>query len=309
MTNRSNEHGTSFVLVVGLVVFLCGLAVFAYLGYYNRYWADDWCYNLDFKKLGFWGTMYGYTNITTYAANRFSLTFFSGLFYFGGLPGVQLMTLLVIIFLTGGLYKLLENINVLASFSFSKLQTLFMTAVIVFYSIYTAPHLYQSLYWRSGLLPYTAPIVFGIWVFVLITTCAVYKSHLHVFMIISGLLSFIVGGFSEAGNATFTAMLLVYIFACLFVRHRMWAQESLPIAVVSLIASIAAMIALIVSPTITYRIDLYDGFASLAEFPRLLAYYTFEFIALNILGAPSTYLVIFGTLLTFGMLPSYKSIR
>ena len=56
--------------IAGLVLFLTGLGLFAYLGIYNRYWADDWCYNADFRELGFFGTLKGYTYITTYASNR-----------------------------------------------------------------------------------------------------------------------------------------------------------------------------------------------------------------------------------------------
>ena len=46
-----------FALIVGLVIFLAGVSLFAYLGYYNRTWADDWCYNADFRNLGFLETI------------------------------------------------------------------------------------------------------------------------------------------------------------------------------------------------------------------------------------------------------------
>src|SRR5512132_4418584 len=106
--NRSmQETSKRVVTILGLILFLSGLGLFAYLGFYNRYWADDWCYNADLKQLGFWGTIKGYTYITTYASNRYSLTLFSGLFYALGLLGVQIMTLAVIASWALGLFFIL----------------------------------------------------------------------------------------------------------------------------------------------------------------------------------------------------------
>ena len=101
--------------IAGLVLFLIGLGLFSYLGIYNRYWADDWCYNADFRELGFIGTLKGYTYITTYASNRYSLTFFSGVLYFLGILGVQIMTPLNILFLFTALFWTLVNIKKIPS--------------------------------------------------------------------------------------------------------------------------------------------------------------------------------------------------
>ena len=68
-----------FAFVAGLVLFLAGVGLFAYLGYYNRYWADDWCYNADFKNLGFLETVAGYAYNVTYTPSRYSVTIFAGL--------------------------------------------------------------------------------------------------------------------------------------------------------------------------------------------------------------------------------------
>jgi hypothetical protein len=286
----------------GLIVFLSGLAVFAWLGYYNRYWADDWCYNADFLRLGFWGTLKGYTHITTYASNRFSLTVFSGLFYQGGVFGVQIMTGLFISFWVSGLYRLLTNVGAMLFPGTSRMTGLLVATLIVYHSIYLAPHPYQSIYWRSGLLPYTAPLIFGIWVFVSITSRARHPARGRGLAVLAGVLSFFAGGFSEAGNATLITMLVAYVFACLLLRRMKWARDTFPIAFIALLASVSAMAVMIASPTTDYRLGLYEAPVSIAEYPRSLLYNTFEFLALNILGAPSTHLSIFGALLFVGAL-------
>jgi hypothetical protein len=118
--------------------------------------------------------------------------------------------------------------------------------------------------------------------------------------IFTAILAFLGGSFSEAGNAILTAMLSGYVFACLVYRRRKWAKDTFPIAIVALFASLAAMAVLIASPTTSYRLGLYETPASPAEFSRLLLYYTYEFLALNILNMPWTHLAIFGTLLLVG---------
>ncbi len=39
-------------VLLGIGVPLIGLALLAYIGIYNRFWGDDWCYNFDFKTWG-----------------------------------------------------------------------------------------------------------------------------------------------------------------------------------------------------------------------------------------------------------------
>src|SRR5215216_1436193 len=262
---------------LGLVLFLAGLGLFAYLGFFNRYWADDWCYNADLKQLGFWGTMQGYTYITTYASNRFSLTLFSSLFYLFGIFGVQIMTLLVIALWSLGLFFILRNSQALTSYSFSHFQLGLITAVIVYYSIYLTPHLYQSMFWRSGLLPYTAMIVLSVWTFALITSQAARTTLSTGRIVVTALVTFFAGGFSEAGGATLTALLAAYVGLCLLFRKKEWAKNSLSIAVIALIASILAILVLVAAPTNAYRVGLYGKPSDLLEFPGRLLYFAYGF--------------------------------
>ena len=52
-------HFKRVIPIFALILFLAGVALFAYLGIYNRYWADDWCYNADLHDLGFINTVKG----------------------------------------------------------------------------------------------------------------------------------------------------------------------------------------------------------------------------------------------------------
>lgn len=304
MVNNTSMQATSkrIVTIAGFVLFLFGLGLFAYLGFFNRYWADDWCYNADLKQLGFWGTLQGYTYITTYASNRFSLTLFSGLFYPLGIFGVQIMSLLVIALWSLGLFCILVNVQVTSSFKFSRIQLGLITAVIVYYSIYLTPHLYQSMYWRSGLLPYTAMIVLSVWTFALITYQASRTVTSTGLGIATALVTFLAGGFSEAGGATLTAMLAAYVALCLWFRQKAWARNSLPLAIIALISSILAIVALIAAPTNAYRIGLYGRPTDLLAFPGRLLYFTSDFIKYSFLDMPLPHLFVLATLFSLGVL-------
>ncbi|MEO8355743.1 MAG: hypothetical protein ABI621_07500 [Chloroflexota bacterium] len=288
--------------IIGLVLFLAGLGLFAYLGFFNRYWADDWCYNADMKQLGFWGTMKGYTYITTYASNRFSLTLFSGLFYAPGLFGVQIMTLLVVAVWYLGLFYILVNVQAVSPFKFSRIQLALITAVIVYYSIYLTPHLYQSLYWRSGLLPYTAAVVLGVWTFALITHQASRPILSKRVAAATAIVTFLAGGFSESGGATLTAILAAYVGLCLWFRQKEWAKNSLPVASVALFSSILAIAVLIAAPTNAYRVGLYGDPTDMLAFPGRLLYFTSDFVRFSFLDMPLPHLAVSATLFLLGFL-------
>ena len=290
------------VTIAGLVLFLFGLGLFAYLGFFNRYWADDWCYNADLKQLGFWGTLQGYTYITTYASNRFSLTLFSGLFYPLGIFGVQIMSLLVIILWSLGLFCILVNVQ---------------AALIV--SILPRPAWTDYGCHRLLLhLPYAASVPEHV---LEVGSASVYGDdrvervdlcldHLSGFAycyidrigITTALVTFLAGGFSEAGGATLTAMLAAYVALCLWFRQKAWAKNSLPLAIIALISSILAIVALIAAPTNAYRIGLYGRPTDLLAFPGRLLYFTSDFIKYSFFDMPLPHLFVLATLFSLGVL-------
>jgi hypothetical protein len=145
-------NSKKFALILGLALFLAGVGLFAYLGYYNRTWADDWCYNADFKNLGFLETVRGYAYNVTYTPSRYSVTIFAGLLQAFKTLGLQLITPLTIIFWVAGLAYLFYNFAYLAGYRLSKWLVVLASATIVYFSIYLSPQIYQSLYWRTGML-------------------------------------------------------------------------------------------------------------------------------------------------------------
>src|SRR5262245_45544498 len=114
--NPTSSTFKKIVLYFGAAVLLGGLSLFIYLSVYNRYWADDWCYNADFRNKGFLQTVAGYAYDVTYTPSRYAVTIFAGLLQVFEVAGVQWMTPLTIIFWVVGLIWLFRNATRLAGF-------------------------------------------------------------------------------------------------------------------------------------------------------------------------------------------------
>jgi len=282
------------IMIFIFLILFAGISVFAYMGIYNRYWADDWCYNADFRELGFIETLKGYTYITTYASNRYSLTLFSGILYFLGVLGAQIMSPVNIVILTISLYGCMINIKKIAYISIPNMALVIFAFITIYYTIYLAPHLYQSVYWRSGSLPYFEPVVIGVLIFALITYQGTRHKPSMLLTTIVFLLAFLAGGFSEAGCATLITALTLYIGFAWFFKNQPWANNSFVTAVIALCSSLSAMIVLISSPTTAHRIALYGNQANFIDLPFLIIRFSFDFVKFSFMDLPLPHIAITG---------------
>jgi len=154
----------SLTLLLGNIVVLAGLALLAYLGFYNRYWADDWCYSADARQMGTIPATLQYfdTEKTGYSSNRYALTFFSALTENTlGMFGNQLVATLTIVLWLGGLVWVGWNLSRLLK-SLPLNLILLAAGLLLFYNLYLSPQRFQILYWRSGVLPYSTAVIFWI---------------------------------------------------------------------------------------------------------------------------------------------------
>lgn len=270
------------VLHIGLTVLVGGLLLFVYLSVYNRHWADDWCYNADFRNKGVLETVAGYAYDVTYTPSRYSVTIFAGLLQAFDVAGTQWMTPLAILFWVTGLFWLFRNVARLAGFQLGATLAAFFASLVIYFSIYLTPHLYQSLYWRTGHLTYTTPLVLMTWVFVLITRQGLLEKPSNWETALAGLLSLLAGGCSEAGATVLVSSLAMYVGIAIKYRRQAWTQKTLGIAVVALASAILATCLLIFAPTTQIRSERYGEPAPLAKLPRLVFNYTYAFFVLSV---------------------------
>jgi hypothetical protein len=261
------------IIYSGIALGFLGLGLIAYLGYFNRYFADDWCYAADFKTLGLLGTLEGYAFRVSYASNRFSLTLFSGLMHPFSITGVQMMTGLGVFLWLVGIYLSLANLDsYVSAFSFRAVRLL-VSVLFLYYVLYLAPHPYQNLHWRAGFMPYTAPLIF--WTFL----TAIFTRQLKTRQVRAGqfplifLFAFFGAGFSEAANAFFVASILLVLGVSLYGKRRggLWGQLLLPGAAIGAAGAGLALVVLVMSPAIPLRLVSYRAPTEFLALPFLVA--------------------------------------
>ncbi len=302
-----------------LLTLSIGLVYFAYLGYFTRFWQDDWCYNADFQRLGFFGTLNGYKDITTYASNRFSLTLFSGLLYYLGVLGVQILPGLVIVSFLGTNYWLIINLQRIYKREYSKFFALITAMALVFITIYIAPDRFQSFYWRSAILPYTFPLIFFILLIAIVSSRFTNPSKNKKWYIPSiFIISFLGSGFSEAGGAfIFTGLAILFLFIYwkrTFLLINIF-KELLTSVGVGLFSSFSALVIMALSPANTPRQISYSEPSSFFETISLSIEFGFDFVIDSLKSYPLPHLILFILIFTISfllndqknqMVPSFK---
>ena len=298
-----------FALIIGIILALAGVGLFAYLGYFNRDWADDWCYNADFKNLGFLETVAGYAYNVTYTPSRYSVTIFAGLLYAFGTLGTQLMSPLTIIFWVAGLACLFYNFAYMAGQRLSKGLLILVASVIVYFSIYLSPHIYQSLYWRTGMLTYVTPLVFLPWIFVFITEQSKREKLSPLLTAIIFVLALLGGGFSEASSTVLVSTLGLYtlIAGIGYRQKKPWAVKTFVPALVALVGAVLAIALLVFAPTTQVRKERYGEPAGLVELIVLLYQFTYAFFVLSVKDIQNILLILMSVFSGFLFFPSIKT--
>ena len=242
-----------FSIYIAFGSILIGLGLMVYLGFYNRYWSDDWCYERDLEHLGVKQTLAGYfftgeDAIRGYSTNRYGLTFITSILYLAGLTGVQLLPAIIILSLTGIIYL---NTNWIAGrINFSHLSLLLACLFFVYYLLYFSPHRFQILYWRAG-IHYTATIISTLLLFAVIRFRVMSNANKTAINILAATLAFIGGGLSEIGCVFMVTLFAIVMLIAFYVRKQgyEWGEKILPVIRIILASLLISMLFLILSPS------------------------------------------------------------
>jgi hypothetical protein len=230
-------------LMIGLS-FLGGIAVFAYLGTFMRYSADDYCQAFALKALGFWDTQ-----IHTYrdVVGIYSHTFVSSIADLSGpkasrwIPG--LLMLAWILGVTGSVRLILRRTHLRAPIG----AMMCIGPATVYLTVYQAPDRAQSLFWRSGAIAYMAPLAL-FWLILLLGLWVSLRGKVTLSGAVTlSSVSILSAGFSETAAALQLALLILGAVAVLaLTRPRPWYRspliQSLAVAVVATMISILLIV-------------------------------------------------------------------
>jgi len=301
---------------LGVVLVAAGLAYLAYQGFYNRYWSDDWCYNRDFKNLGILKTIglyfaTGEEAIRGWPLNRYSMTALSGLVYLPGVFGTQIFTAITIMLWLTAIYWVLLNLVKLNNLDVPKSILFLLSGFILYYTLYISPDRFQILYWRSGVIPYSFAIIFGLFLLGLITHQALRQEISKANIILTVIAGLIGGGFSEIGCAfLFGGMTLLLMAA--WRRKRLkkdWAVNSFSTIQSAWAALLITFIVLIAAPSNSPRYNsMQEGPNNLLLVPFFSTRSALFFITHSIKDLPIPHLVLVAFFISLSML-AYTDIQ
>ncbi len=258
MPDKSKNQPLAFLtrLLAGIGLVLCtaALLAMAVLGSQMRLSGDDYCYQAVLSQQGFWSMQTeSYLSVSMYNGNRYSLTLFSGLT--GLLPpwGNGMLVIVSLVLWVAGLTFTGRLLAKKFQIKLSLLENVLIAEVFACLVLWGAPSLGQSLFWRSGMLPYFMPLLGGTWLAGLAlwvsTAPNKWLGYVSIF-----LLAVLAGGFSETGAAIQGGFWALTAFGAGFCLLRGKPQGALlKPALLAVLGTLAAVVLLYVSPTTMMR--------------------------------------------------------
>jgi hypothetical protein len=246
----------SFLFFLGTLSAGVPLAVYAYLGSFSRYLADDYC-----------ASTYLYTSQNIVEAtlqayslwgNSYSRLMFSQLIELGGVNGIRVMAGVELLIWTLLLTWLFIELGKLLRVHIPKIGYVWLACMAIILSLYQASALYQILYWRTGLIPYSLPLLWflGIAVFFLRYVEKSYeKSRAIWFGILFTILIFFAGGLSETTSGMLVGIMFVAVALVWWTKRLHQRRDALAFLVAGLVTAIIAISITAASPGTSNRLD------------------------------------------------------
>ena len=163
-----------------------------------------------------------------------------------------------------------------------------LAALLIFQTLYQAPDLRQSLYWRSGMLPYLAPLIANT-LLIAVMLRAIDRARvslLEIGLIVIGAL--IAGGFSETAAVLQLGIMVLSMFVCMWgiQQNRPWAMVGIRVFGAAVIGTLLAILLLIVAPSNASRLQVYPDPPDLVTFFMAVTRRARNFVIGSIAGLP-----------------------
>jgi len=274
-----------------LLFLLIPLVALAYIGFFTRYMADDYCTAARINEIGFLKSqMVWYSRWT----GRFSFSFFVGVAELIGPLVVRFLPLSALICWISTTGWLVYQIAVIARWPRPILTSMILAELFVFTTLNSTAHIVQSLYWQSGMLTYTVPLIlFTLYAGIICRALRYGRRTRAISPVIIGafVLMFIAGGFSEAYLCMQTCGLLIGVVICYKLDPGPYRRAALPPFIAGMVGSLIAAGIVILSPGNIVRQSYFpkppDGF----RLVELSLYYAAGFIPYTIIRSPLTILL------------------
>ncbi len=181
-----------------IIILFIAYSSFMILGTQARYMQDDYCYGEKVRNEGFFKAQYNsYFGSVPTPGNRYSLTFFAGIFELFTEKSYPFYALFSTILFISGSVLLISNISKTFLLNFHIRQILLIALSIAFFTLYISPNRYQALFFRASSLSYFYPIIINIWIGYFFLEY-LFTNNKHLLYILA-LITLFSSGFSEVG--------------------------------------------------------------------------------------------------------------
>jgi hypothetical protein len=274
MTTRQNRWARLLFYIL-LLAMLSSLALYAYLGTFTRYMADDYCSAAALKTEGFWGAQaYWWQNWS----GRYSFSFVVSLVELLGLKIVPILPggaiALWLFSLVWGSLPLLRTLQVRHAIA----GGLFLASIAI-WSTYRAVDDYpQIVFWQTGILTYPVTIIlFFVGLGIALRRSSRPDQMRWWEMLLWFTFAFVAGGFSETGAVVQLALVAILLLVVILIKneHR---KILIPILLAALIGSFLSLLVIALAPGNSVRSGGYQAIPPFIQtFPASLIE-TFEFL-------------------------------
>jgi hypothetical protein len=259
------------------------LGLYAYLGTFSRYLADDYCLTAGFLDQGFWTSQ-----IALYRdwSPRYSVAFLINLSELFGRGSIRVWTALIVVLWLAALAWAILQVFRQVRLKLSLLQAFFLSGLLLFYTILEAPNRYQALYWRVGLVTYTVPLIFlALLVGMILHFSGQAETRKRSLWLRAGLVAltaWFAGGFSETYVTLQTGLLAFGMLAVwVFLRGEKQAAWRTLVSA-AFLGSLIALAIVIAAPGNAVRLSAMPERAALVEIARMAVKNAFLFLYMSL---------------------------
>ena len=283
------------------------LAVYAYLGIFSRYMADDYCLLLNMQSADIFTASW---NKYLFESNRFSNLFVLG--FWELFPGnIAFVPTLHVVLWVIGLYWLLSESSKLFGLKLPMPVILLVAETLALFSFFTTPNVFQILYWRPGQVSYLTPIVFftliAAWLVNLVRRDKVTLPMAFLF----GFIAFFIGGLSETLGALHISILSLAILCVILFDKSPRRKPALTLLIALLIGALAALVVMFLAPANEVRINDENGSPPLTTVLLRTFEYAFLFLRISVttLPLPIVGLLAISSLVTMLVLQNQPTVK
>ncbi len=268
---------------------LISLGMFAYLGTFTRYLADDYCEAVSATHGSvFTALVQRYMT----SSDRYSNLLFVSLSELVLPHNVQAVPVVMVTVWTAALIWLVWELKKLAGLRWPFPVDVLLGALLAFFPIFEAPNRFQTIYWRSGMATHFAPLVYLTLLMALLLR-SVRRGEGRKPAIWLGVLFFVLaffgGGFSEPPVAMLVAGSLLALVALLIWEKGPRRSSATSLVAWTLGGALTALAVLKFSPANAFRLGTPPPGLLLLIYRTIL--YSFQFIADSLVTLPLPTLV------------------